>query len=72
LAPSPSGATTPTGEKKKGFRKSWTGNDSSKTGYHLSAEHDIVGIVMLEISKADDLPRLKNSVYFHSVVIYVT
>lgn len=45
------------------FRKSWGG--SKKTDYNFSAANDILGIVMLEIQSAVDLPRLKNSEYFH-------
>jgi len=40
-------------EKKKNRRK--------KDGYSFGSENDIVGIVMLEIKSAEDLPRLKNS-----------
>ncbi|EGO24192.1 hypothetical protein SERLADRAFT_361384 [Serpula lacrymans var. lacrymans S7.9] len=39
------------------FRKSW---GPKKTDYNFSAGNDIVGIVMLEILGATDLPRLKN------------
>lgn len=44
---------------KKMFAKSWTSNKNA--GYNLSAERDIVGIVILEIKSATGLPRLKNS-----------
>ncbi|TFK49776.1 hypothetical protein OE88DRAFT_1662429 [Heliocybe sulcata] len=51
--------STPTAEKKgTKFRKSW---GEKKGAYNFSAENDIVGIVMLEINSAKDLPRLKNS-----------
>jgi phosphatidylserine decarboxylase len=63
-SPSPSGATTPTGHqrtasgevKKRKFAK--FGN--KKADYNFSAANDIVGIVMLEVQGATDLPRLKN------------
>ena len=32
------------------------GND----GYHFNPENDILGIVMLEISGAKDLPKIRN------------
>ncbi|KIJ60324.1 hypothetical protein HYDPIDRAFT_177428 [Hydnomerulius pinastri MD-312] len=40
------------------FRKSWSTN--KRVDYNFSAANDIVGIVMLEIQGATDLPRLKN------------
>ncbi|EPQ52482.1 hypothetical protein GLOTRDRAFT_140216 [Gloeophyllum trabeum ATCC 11539] len=50
--------STPRTEKKgPKFRKSWGGK---KGAYNFSAANDIVGIVMLEIHGAEDLPRLKN------------
>ncbi|KDQ52654.1 hypothetical protein JAAARDRAFT_39909 [Jaapia argillacea MUCL 33604] len=45
------------GDKKKKFRKSWGGK---LVEYNFSAANDIVGIVMLEIKSASDLPKLKN------------
>ncbi|KAF9486650.1 hypothetical protein BDN71DRAFT_1594824, partial [Pleurotus eryngii] len=42
-------------KKKKRFRKKKTHEE-----YHFGASNDIVGIVMLEIHGADDLPRLEN------------
>jgi len=53
-------------EKRKTFRKSWSGSGAEggarkKVDYSLGTANDIVGIVMLEIQSADDLPRLKNS-----------
>ncbi|KAG0700175.1 phosphatidylserine decarboxylase-domain-containing protein [Suillus ampliporus] len=53
--PSPIGPQPP----KKRFRKSWS---SKKVDYNFSAanSNDIVGIVMLEIQGATDLPRLRN------------
>jgi phosphatidylserine decarboxylase len=49
-------ATTTT---KQRFKRSWAVNKNAD--YNFSAENDIVGIVMLEIQGATDLPRLKNS-----------
>ncbi|TFK32508.1 phosphatidylserine decarboxylase-domain-containing protein [Crucibulum laeve] len=46
----PAGAS---GENNVGIGK-------NAVGYEFGASNDIVGIVMLEIQKADDLPRLKN------------
>lgn len=44
---------------KQRFKRSWATNKSAD--YNFSAANDIVGIVMLEIQGATDLPRLKNS-----------
>lgn len=60
----PSGTATPTprpsGTGKSKFRKSW--GPKNTRGYNFSASsHDIVGIVMLEVQGASDLPKLKNS-----------
>ncbi|KZT23286.1 hypothetical protein NEOLEDRAFT_1180161 [Neolentinus lepideus HHB14362 ss-1] len=49
--------STPREKKGKKFRKSWGGK---KGDYNFLAANDIVGIVMLEIQSATDLPRLKN------------
>ena len=35
-----------------------------RSDYNFSAANDIMGIVMLEIKGATDLPRLKNSALF--------
>jgi phosphatidylserine decarboxylase len=43
-------------QHKKRFRRRGR-ND----GYQFNAENDIVGIVMLEVEGAKDLPRLRNS-----------
>ncbi|KAF8525860.1 phosphatidylserine decarboxylase-domain-containing protein [Hysterangium stoloniferum] len=43
--------------KKNKFRKSWS---AKNTEYNLSRSNDILGIVMLEINNAEDLPKLKN------------
>lgn len=57
VSPGPSSAVCQT--QKKRFRKSWS---SKKIDYNFSTanSNDIVGIVMLEIQGATDLPRLKN------------
>lgn len=57
VSPGPSSAVYPT--QKKIFRKSWA---SKKVDYNFTASNsnDIVGIVMLEIQGAADLPKLKN------------
>ena len=44
---------------KTKFRKSW--GPTKQTDYNFSAANDIMGIVMLEILGATDLPRLRNS-----------
>lgn len=44
---------------KKRFKRSWAVSKSAD--FNFSAANDIVGIVMLEIQGAADLPRLKNS-----------
>lgn len=44
---------------KKRFKRSWA--MSKRPDYNFSAANDIVGIVMLEIQGATDLPKLKNS-----------
>ncbi|KAH0832848.1 phosphatidylserine decarboxylase-domain-containing protein [Lanmaoa asiatica] len=43
---------------KKRFKRSWA--TSKSADYNFSAANDIVGIVMLDIQGATDLPRLKN------------
>ena len=45
---------------KKRFRKSWS-NKKADYNFSTAQSNDIVGIVMLEIQGASDLPRLKNS-----------
>jgi phosphatidylserine decarboxylase len=60
----PSPPTTPNeapkrpGLKHGRFSKSWV---RKKEDYNFSASNDIVGIVMLEIQSATDLPKFKNS-----------
>ncbi|RXW20222.1 hypothetical protein EST38_g5632 [Candolleomyces aberdarensis] len=57
--PTPILEAAPTGEKKS--RKA-SGTKKSKSGaeYQFEGGNDIVGIVMLEIQSAEDLPRLSN------------
>ncbi|KAG7089009.1 hypothetical protein E1B28_010722 [Marasmius oreades] len=45
-------------QQKKARRR--VKREEKKPGYSLAGENDILGIVMLEIQSADDLPRLKN------------
>jgi phosphatidylserine decarboxylase len=58
----PTGTTTPavssapSSAKKSKFKK-WK---KSTDGYSLNSGNDILGIVMLEIQGAEDLPKLKN------------
>ncbi|KAI0337278.1 hypothetical protein BDW22DRAFT_969139 [Trametopsis cervina] len=60
----PSGTVTPVGQRrpsaqKARFRKSWSSKPPS--GFNFSAApNDILGIVMLEIKGAKDLPKLRN------------
>ncbi|KAL4245597.1 Phosphatidylserine decarboxylase proenzyme 2 [Abortiporus biennis] len=57
----PSGTSTPTPRpptaQKTKFRKSW---GPKNRDYNFSAANDIMGIVMLEIQGATDLPKLRN------------
>lgn len=59
---SASGAATPTSSaaRRARFRKSWS---AKNTDYNLGGNNDILGIVMLEVKNASDLPKLKNSTY---------
>ncbi|KAJ8488862.1 hypothetical protein ONZ45_g13809 [Pleurotus djamor] len=52
-------ATKEVAKRKMKTRRFKKGGKSTGE-YSLGAENDIVGIVMLEIQKAEDLPRLKN------------
>lgn len=45
-------------EKKRKFRRS---RKAGGGGYHFNPENDVVGIVMLEVKGANDLPKLSNS-----------
>ncbi|KAI9511934.1 phosphatidylserine decarboxylase-domain-containing protein [Russula earlei] len=49
---------TPTPGRRKKIPGPW--NDQKHDAYELEAENDVVGIVMLEIHGATDLPRLRN------------
>jgi phosphatidylserine decarboxylase len=56
-----SGTVTPPARPsaaKSRFRKSW---GPKNTDYSFAASNDIIGIVMLEIKGATDLPKVKNS-----------
>ncbi|KAN0126296.1 Phosphatidylserine decarboxylase domain containing protein [Lactarius tabidus] len=55
---SQSSVATTTGGKKKRLPGSWSGQKSNS--YEFDADNDIVGIVMLEIHGATDLPRWRN------------
>lgn len=50
-------------EKERKKAKKSRGKKKKKRGFNLDAEHgkDILGIVVMEIKSADDLPRIKNS-----------
>jgi phosphatidylserine decarboxylase len=58
-----SSVATTTGGKKKRLPGSWSGQKSNS--YEFDADNDIVGIVMLEIHGASDLPRWRNSEFFY-------
>lgn len=45
---------------KKKFRRSWV-QTRKKSDYNFDPGNDILGIVLLEIKGAEDLPKLKNS-----------
>ena len=53
---------TPTPGKRKKIPGPWHGQTSGD--FELEADNDIMGIVMLEIHGATDLPRLRNSKLF--------
>jgi hypothetical protein len=59
-SPAGSRPTTPGGdkEKKKRFRRGKKGRSSE---YNLDTSRDMLGIVMLEIVGAENLPKLRNS-----------
>ncbi|KAI0749177.1 phosphatidylserine decarboxylase-domain-containing protein [Daedaleopsis nitida] len=52
-------ARPPMTQQKSKFRKSWVAGAKGK-GYNFNAANDILGIVLLEIQGAKDLPKLKN------------
>lgn len=53
-----SASGTSTRSKKPKFKKL---RGKKKADYNFSTQNDILGIVMLEIKSAEDLPRVKNS-----------
>lgn len=55
--------TQDTKEKKRKFRRSRKAGGGE---YHFNPENDVLGIVMLEISCANDLPKLSNSMHIPS------
>lgn len=61
-ATTPAGATTPGGTRRPFFRRGGNKTKSSSLGrdYNFNAGKDVLGIVMLEVSSAEDLPKLKN------------
>ena len=60
VSSSSTATTSTTASKKKLIRASWSGN-KKKGEFDLNANNDIIGIVMLEIGGAANLPKLKNS-----------
>ena len=57
---------TPIPAKRKKIPGPWHGQTSG--GFELEADDDIMGIVMLEIHGATDLPRLRNSKLFEPTI----
>lgn len=53
---------TPAPGKRRKIPGPWNGQTSG--GFELEADNDVMGIVMLEIHSATDLPRLRNSKLF--------
>jgi len=53
------GAETPKSKRPK-FKRN---KDTKGSTYNFGTEKDVLGIVLLEINKAEDLPRLKNSMF---------
>ncbi|EJD45982.1 hypothetical protein AURDEDRAFT_113883 [Auricularia subglabra TFB-10046 SS5] len=53
----PASAAAQQQKKRPKFQRAW---GSKQSGYSFSQQQDVVGIVMLEIQGAEDLPRLKN------------
>lgn len=62
-----SSVATTTGGKKKRLPGPWSGQKSG--AFEFDADNDIVGIVMLEIHGASDLPRWRNSELFLPFII---
>jgi phosphatidylserine decarboxylase len=50
--------STPSNSKRPKFGRSRTGKESA---YNFGGEKDVLGIVLLEVNRAEDLPKLKNS-----------
>ena len=66
VPPTPSGMTTPGGSKRRPIfnrQKSQTPSRRGTRDYHFDAAKgkEVLGIVVMEIQKAEDLPRIKNS-----------
>jgi phosphatidylserine decarboxylase len=59
-----SGAATPSKGKRPKFKRS---RGEKGSAYNFGAEKDVIGIIMLEINKAEDLPKLKNSEFLSIV-----
>lgn len=54
-----SGAETPKSKRPR-FKR---GRGPKGSTYNFGAEKDVLGIVLLEVNKAEDLPKLKNSMF---------
>ncbi|KZT53676.1 hypothetical protein CALCODRAFT_41540 [Calocera cornea HHB12733] len=55
------GPMTPGGKHRRPIFRRGRASRSSDYNFSVSAQSDILGIVMLEIQSADDLPKIKNS-----------
>ena len=62
LSSAPSSRPGTPGRMKRPKFKRGTGEKGST--YNFGGEKDILGIVLLEVNKAEDLPKLKNSTLF--------
>lgn len=54
-------SATPSKMKRPKFKR---GRGEKGGAYNFGADKDVVGIVLLEVNKAEDLPKLKNSKQF--------
>jgi len=54
-------SAVPASKKRPKFQRGWSTN--KKAEYSLLQQQDVVGIVMLEIQGAEDLPKIRNSEY---------
>lgn len=55
-------AAPPSGKSRKIFRRSRLGRKKGKSkDYNFGHDHNILGIVVMEVQSASDLPRLKNA-----------